>query len=143
MTITSDELADRALHQGVRVRSADIGHLHGLYDDDARCITLHVCLTDYQKRSTLAHEISHATWRDRPTRDRYEHERRERRADADAARTLIHPVDYARAEALVGSDPGALAVELDVSKWVILAWQREARHGRAWTQAQDADVERR
>ena len=42
--------------------------------------------------------------------------------------------DYvALAERLVGPDPGALAEELGVSKWVIEVWQREARVGREWT----------
>ena len=131
-----DVLHERVVLQGARVVWADLGsHRMGLYQDDMRKITLNLCLTGWQERSTLAHELSHATWRDRPVRNQVEHEARERRADAEAARTLINARDYEAAEAAVGPDVGALAVELGVSRWVVEAWQREADAGRGWTRA--------
>lgn len=133
---SSEQLMDRASAGGVRVSWADLHGRSGIYHDDLREIVLDVCLTDYQTRSVMAHELSHAHHRDRPTVSRQEHERRERRADADAARTLIAPDEYAFAEEMVGPDPGALAVELGVCRWVVEAFQREASHGRGWTCAQ-------
>lgn len=129
----TEQLHDRAQQRGVRVAWADLGRRRGLYEDDLDRITLNLCLTDYQEKSTLAHELSHAHWHDRPTASRTEHQRRERRANAEAARMLITAAEYARAEEAVGPDPGALAVELSVSRWVVEAWQREADAGRAWT----------
>lgn len=133
MTLTADDLLDLAAHNGVRVRSADLGEISGYYDDDTRCITLDICLATYQVRSTMAHELSHAKHRDRPVRQKDVHEARERRADADAARMLIDPLEYAAAEAFVGPHAGALAVELGVTRKVVLAFQREADLGRSWT----------
>lgn len=133
MPMTPDLVFEAAHRLGVRVEWADLGDRSGLYDDDRRTITLDPCLTERQAASTGAHELSHATWRDRPTRDRRLHQRRERRADGEAARTLVAPEEYARAEAIVGPDPAMLADELDVEPWVIEAWQREAEHGRGWT----------
>ena len=128
------DLLRRADVAGVKVRWRDLaGRHYGIYDDDRREIVLDVCLTDYQARSTLAHELSHADWRDRPTRDHHEHERRERRADAEAARALIRPAQYAEAERVHGPHPGAIATELGVCRWVVEAFQREAQHGRGWT----------
>lgn len=133
LTLTTDDLLDEAAHNGVRVLSTDLGERWGHYSDTERCIRLHVCMTDPQIRSTLAHELDHAAHRDRDTRDRDAHERRERRADATAARRLIDPKRYAEAERLVGPDARALAEELDVAPWVIETYQAEADLGRQWT----------
>ncbi|SNS42659.1 protein of unknown function [Micrococcales bacterium KH10] len=134
-TLRTDDLLDEAARNGVRVRQADLGERWGHYDDDARCITLNVTMTDPQVRSTLAHELDHAWHRDRTVHDPDEHRRRERRADATAARRLISPIEYAIAERMVGPDPRALADELDVAPWVIEVFQREADIGRKWTRA--------
>lgn len=132
-TPLTDPLTARTTVCGAQVEHVDLGERWGLYDDDARTIYLHHGLTSWQERSTLAHEASHAWHRDRPTTDPREHERRERRADADAARTLVTVAEYAAAEDEVGPDPGALAHHLGVSRWVIEAWQRAADIGRRWT----------
>lgn len=135
LTLTTDDLLDEAAHNGVRVLSTDLGELWGHYSDMERCIRLHVCMTDPQIRSTLAHELDHAEHRDRDTHDRRAHERRERRADATAARRLIDPTLYADAERIFGPDPRALAEELSVAPWVIEAYQVEADLGRRWTRS--------
>jgi len=41
--------------------------------------------------------------------------------------------DQVAVEAVVRSHSGALAAELDVSRWVIEAWEREAECGRGLT----------
>lgn len=105
----------------------------GGYIHQQRRIVVDHRLTGPQARSVLAHELSHASHGDTPPADPATRARQERRADADAARMLITPQAYAAAEQLVGPHPGALAVELDVARWVIDAWQREAAAGRAWT----------
>ncbi|ROR94020.1 uncharacterized protein DUF955 [Salana multivorans] len=133
MLTTPDAIFDAAHSLGVRVEWADLDDDHGIYDHERRTITLHLCLTGVQIVSTAAHEYSHAFHRDEPIRDRREHDRRERRADVEAARMLISPEEYARAERLVGPDAGAIAEELGVSRWVVETFQREAGHGRGWT----------
>ena len=130
---TSEDLMNRAEAGGLRVTWTDLRGRSGRYDDDRREILLDLCLTEYQTRSVMAHELSHAHWRDRPTACALEHERRERRADAEAARTLIEPAEYAEAERAHGPHVGAIASELGVCTWVVEAFQREARHGRGWT----------
>lgn len=130
---TSEDLMNRATAGGVRVTWTDLRGRSGRYDDDQREILLDLCLTEYQTRSVMAHELSHAAWRDQPTECPVEHERRERRADAEAARTLIEPAEYAAAERIHGAHPGGIAAELGVCRWVVEAFQREASHGRGWT----------
>ncbi|GAA2237362.1 hypothetical protein GCM10010401_06880 [Rarobacter faecitabidus] len=138
--LTVDDLLDLAAHNGVRVRSADLGEISGYYDDDSRCITLDICLATYQVRSTMAHELSHARHRDRPLREPRAHKVREERADAEAARMLISPEAYAMAEAEHGPHAGAIACELGVTRKIVLAFQREAALGRAWTRCDWAEV---
>lgn len=119
--------------RGVRVVKTGLNHRWGLYDDDHRTIYLNSSLTSWQELSTLAHELSHAHHRDRPTSNRRLHQAREHRADVEAAMTLINPLDYARAERYA-TDAGAIAAELGVSVWVVEAFAREADAGREWTQ---------
>lgn len=130
---TTGELLDQATSQGTTVEWANLGRRSGTYNHTQHRITLHTKLTSYQERSTLAHEISHAHWHDIHTTCPAESERMERRADAEAARNLITPAEYATAEAEVGSHIGALAEYLEVSTWVVEIWQREASYGRRWT----------
>ena len=46
--------------------------------------------------------------------------------DEEAARLVITPTAYRRAEQIAGPDPWALARELDLSPSLIVAWQRLA-----------------
>ncbi|MCL2464646.1 MAG: ImmA/IrrE family metallo-endopeptidase [Micrococcales bacterium] len=127
--LTSGDLYDRASGGGVGVRWADLGGRSGCYDDGERTITLNLCLTEEQTCSTMAHELSHARWHDQTPADRRARNRQEWRADDEAAHMLISTAEYAVAEMIVGPDPGALADELGVSRWVVEAWQAD-RDGR-------------
>jgi hypothetical protein len=134
--VTTDvtvELYEWCETEGVAVEWVHLDGISGHYDDESRTITLDLCLTSWQERSNLAHEVSHAVWRDRPSADRRLAEWAEARADAEAARHLITPEAYAAAEREVGPDPRALAVELHVCQWVVEAWQKAASAGRSWT----------
>jgi len=130
--ITPDFIYNAAAADGVRIRWADLGHRAGQYDDDQRIITLNLCLTAAQELSTAAHEWQHAIHRDRGDVPPHVVRAQEARADEGAARMLIDPEEYAAAERLVGSHPGALAAELGVCRWVVEAFQRATDHGRGW-----------
>ena len=104
------------------------GAAHGYYRDSERLIVLDLCLAESAEVSVLSHELGHAHYRDTGTDPR-----QEVRADRWAARRLIDPHEYARAEEMVGPHPGALAVELGVSRWVVETFQSEAAAGRGWT----------
>ena len=70
----------------------------------------------------LAHEYAHFVYDDGCSSAAHE-----RRAWEHAARMLITPADYARAERLVGSHPNAIAAELDLTSVVVRAWRRQHR----------------
>ncbi|MBM9432376.1 ImmA/IrrE family metallo-endopeptidase [Flaviflexus equikiangi] len=91
-------------------------HAHQLIVIDAR-------LSSRWQRCTLAHEAVHA-W--------YGHEgpcapETEAWVDERAAGLLVTEQAYARAEWLHGPDVHAIADELDVTPWVIEAFQRTLR----------------
>ena len=114
---------------GVRVVWTDLGGAaHGYYRDSERLIVLDLCLAESAEVSVLSHEIGHAHYGD------VGHDpAQEARADRWAARRLIDPAEYAQAEEMVGPHPGALAMELGVSRWVVETFQSEAAAGRGWT----------
>lgn len=104
---------------GLTVDWADLGHFRrGEYRDDERRILLNERLTHAQAVSTLAHELGHAYYGDRTSTPALE-----RRAWAYAARLMITPLAYARAESIVGEHPNALAAELGVSQRLVKAWR--------------------
>lgn len=108
---------------GLTVEWADLGDIRrGHYLDDTGTIVLNHRLTRAQMTATLAHEIGHAVFGDRSTVPRLE-----RRASEYGASLIITPRQYAAAEALVGSHPGALADELGVTPHLIEAWRRWAK----------------
>jgi len=70
------------------------------------------------QRVTLAHEMGHWHHGHDWSRD-HDVARDERQADQYAARLLIGAGDYARAEELCGTHPGALARELGVTRRLV------------------------
>lgn len=74
------------------------------------------------QRVTLAHEMGHWHHGHDWTID-HDRERDEREADTYAARLLISPAEYALAEHLVGSHPGAIAAELGVTRRLVQLWR--------------------
>lgn len=92
----------------------------GLWDHQARTIYLNRVLTSPQLAATLAHEYVHYLRGDTGPQPPHV----ERRVDEQAALMLISAGEYAQAEQIVGCNPGALAVELDTTLWVVHAWRR-------------------
>jgi Zn-dependent peptidase ImmA (M78 family) len=128
-------LLDLAWERGLTVewdpRLGD--YLRGLYDHASRTIILNSRLPVRALRCTLAHELGHAWYGHRWTGDPHADQRAEELADEHGTQLLIAPAEYARAERLVGPEAGALALELDVTVWMVRAWQSAARRGRSWT----------
>ena len=117
------ELIELCTAQGVRVEWADLGaHRHGQYQRRLRLIELNSRLVLRQLVPVLAHEYAHFVHDDGCSSAAHE-----RRAWEHAARMLITPADYARAERLVGSHPNAIAAELDLTSVVVRAWRRQHR----------------
>ncbi|MFC6344613.1 hypothetical protein ACFP8W_21705, partial [Nocardioides hankookensis] len=103
------ELVDLCASHGVRVEWADLGpHRQGQYRRQLRLIELNPGLVLRQLVPVLAHEYAHFVYDDSCSTLA-----RERRAWEHAARMLITPADYARAERLVGPHPNAIAAGLD------------------------------
>ena len=90
----------------------------GWYVDAERVVLMRPGLDPWNYRSTLAHELAHAYFRDDTSDPRIE-----RRADQWAAQMLITPPEYAAAEEEVGTSIGALAYHLDVTPAVISTWR--------------------
>lgn len=71
----------------------------------------------------IAHELGHAYHEDDFVDDHVRDARQEARADRWAVSALITAKAYEQAEALVGSHPGALAAELNVTVEFIHIWR--------------------
>ena len=100
------------------------GGLQGAYLPQQGVILLDHRLSGVQRRCVLAHEISHARHMDAGCRvDKWV----ERRADQEAAKMLIDPMEYAYAEAVYEGNVMGMARELNVLPWVITAY-RERLH---------------
>ncbi|WP_162819204.1 ImmA/IrrE family metallo-endopeptidase [Leifsonia aquatica] len=95
----------------------------GEYLDDERKIRIRANLTHTFEEEALYHEYAHALYRDRSCDPRLEH-----RALREAARLIIDPEAYARAE-IVNPNPLAIARELDVTLHMIEVYQRAVIHG--------------
>lgn len=93
--------------------------VHGFYEDAERSIYLNYYCRADQVIAALAHEIGHGIFGDRCSSEAIE-----RRADEAGASLVITRSEYARAERLVGPHPDALAIELEVTRDLILAWRR-------------------
>ncbi|WP_165164947.1 ImmA/IrrE family metallo-endopeptidase [Corynebacterium qintianiae] len=112
--ITNPDLARLAEGMGVRLQRHDNGP-KGMYVDTTRTITTRRGLSIAEYRSTLAHELGHAHYRDVPCRDPVRHARQERRADRWAARLLLDGVDVAGTLAWHGHHRAPAAYELEVT----------------------------
>ena len=91
----------------------------GMYIHDKRLILIRKGLDPWTYRSTLAHELAHAFYRD----DSHGDTRLERRADQWAAELLISKDEYKAAEIIHGSHLGAIAHELGVTPEVVETWR--------------------
>lgn len=96
----------------------------GRWIPECRLILIDNRLTARNEVCTLAHELGHAHHNHQPATKVQSARRLEEEADEYAASLLIRTDDYARAEALVGTHPGALAEVLDVNAQIAAAAQR-------------------
>lgn len=116
-------LVDLCAEHGVRIAWVDLGpHRHGQYKRRDRLIELNRTLVLRQLVPGLAHEYAHVVHDDACSTLAIE-----RRAWEYAARLLITPADYARAERVVGPHPLAIAAELDLTGTIVRAWRRQHR----------------
>ena len=123
-TTTEDMLIETAERFCVLRERRLHGDVQGLYLRESNLILLDCDLTSEQRCCVLAHEISHARHLDEGCRmDRWS----ERRADQEAAKMLIDPLEYAYAEAVYEGNVMGMARELNVLPWVIEAY-RERLH---------------
>lgn len=120
--ILTDALHALAERLGVHVQW-HTGGPKGLWVSTHRVITLREGMGHRKTRCTLAHELGHAVHNDLPPPDERTYRRQEVRADRWAAGALITTNAYEEAEALVGSHPGALALELGVTTHIIHTWR--------------------
>lgn len=93
--------------------------LQGGYDAGRNLIVVAGDLSPVQRRCVLAHEISHARHRDVGCKCSTA---TEKRADMEAARMLIDPVEYMTAERIYDNEI-QIAKELNVMPWVVRAYR--------------------
>lgn len=117
---TIRDLLEEAHRLGVSVQLAHLpDDLLGLYDHEERMITVDLGLTLPQKKDTLAHELGHCFYSDECSSGL-----NERRADRYAAKLLIDPFEYRRAE-LLNPDLAAIAAELGQTQRIVRIFQNE------------------
>ena len=98
--------------------------IQGVYVREKNLILLDTQLRGVQLRCVLAHEISHARHMDAGCHvDKWV----ERRADQEAAKMLIDPLEYVYAETIYEGNAMGMARELNVLPWVVEAY-RERLH---------------
>lgn len=119
-------LYDYAMELDVRIEYDDLTHLqrYGDFHLASRTIRLQHGLLYRRERSTLAHELAHATFSDEPSMLEHTNRRQEARADEWAAHFLIDPHEYRIAEEKCGNNTEAIAIELHVTKRLVEAYER-------------------
>lgn len=117
--MTLEDLISVVEATGITVRWAKFRNINAGWDDVERRIWLDERLEGVNAVCILAHEFAHALL----GHSTLESRQWERDADMVAARLLITPGDYARAEALHGGNVPALADELGVTRWVVAAFR--------------------
>lgn len=128
MTTDQELKLDRiARHLGVRVLpdlrgELQAGDIAGWFPRSRR-VLYKVDMPSPEILCSVAHELGHAYHGDECVDGHLRHARQEARADRWAVRALICPSAYEKAEALVGSHPGALAHELNVTVEFVHIWR--------------------
>ena len=107
---------------GVQLVHHDTGP-KGFYVDATRTISTRRGLSIRAYRSTLAHELAHATYRDVPTGNGHYDQRQELRADRWAAKALICPQAFEDAYRWHAGHMPAIADELEVTHHILATWR--------------------
>lgn len=98
----------------VRLAHHDTGPL-GWYSPSLQTISTRRGLTIADYKSTLAHELGHAVYRDQHTGHGHFDRKQETRADRFAARLLIDPEQLATSAAFYRDNLPAIANDLDIT----------------------------
>ena len=106
---------------GVRLQRHDNGP-KGFYHHPTRTISTRRGLSIQAYKSTLAHELAHATYGDEPTGNGHYDRRQEARADRWAANALISPEAFADAYVWHRGHLPAIADELEVTQHILDIW---------------------
>lgn len=106
---------------GVQLVRHDNG-IKAWYHHPTRTISTRRGLSIQAYKSTLAHELGHATYRDTPTGNGHYDQRQERRADQWAANVLIDPKAFEDAYIWHGGDLRAVADDLEVTRHLLDVW---------------------
>lgn len=113
-------LAEAAHDEGLTILERPLPHgLSGAYDLRAGIIYLRRGLSMPHQVAVLAHELEHHRRGD----DGHQGEATEARINQAVARWLISPAEYALAERITGGHSGAIALELDLPRWVVSAYR--------------------
>lgn len=117
--MTENELILACQAIGVHVVFLPLRGVAGGYVHELRLIIVDSTLPPSQQRAVLAHEYVHALCGHEGVQD----QGTEAWVDCRAARLLVSPVEYALAERFYGGDVVAIAEELDVAVWVVVAYR--------------------
>lgn len=118
--LTLRDLIDEARDLGYTVERARMVHRLGVCDTHQRTIFLDHRLNDERARFILAHELGHA----RRGHDGHMDKHTENTLDEEAARRIIDPGAYARAEAIWEDDDMRLAEEIETCTEAVRAYRR-------------------
>lgn len=114
-------LLQQAASLGIRVTRCPLPHgRRGEYRHTSRHIFLSSQLSEVQTVAALQHELIHAERGD----DGIQTRRVERKVEEETALRLIRPGEYVIAEGMHGGNVGAIAIELDVTPSVVVAYRR-------------------
>ena len=117
---------------GVRLVRHD-GGAPGYYHHPTRTISTRRGMSARQYRSTLAHELGHATYRDVPQSNGHYTRRQEQRADRFAARLLITMEAFQDAHAWCGDHLPSVAEELEVNQSILKTWiEQHKKEAEQW-----------
>lgn len=109
---------------GVQLVKHDNGR-KGWYCDKTRTISTRRGLSIQAYKSTLAHELAHATFRDVPTGNGHYDHRQELRADRWAASVLVDPAAFEDAYIWHHGHLSAIADELEITHHILDVWLNE------------------
>ena len=119
--MTCPDLHRYAEQIGVRLVKHDTGG-KGWYHHPTRTISTRRGLSIQAYKSTLAHELAHATYGDVPTGNGHYDQRQEARADQWAANNLISPEMFEEAYIWHGGHLPAIADDLEVTHHLLNVW---------------------
>lgn len=119
-------LAEAAHDEGLAILECPLPrNLMGAYDLRSGVIYLRKGLTVSHHVAALAHELEHHYRGD----DGHQDAVTEARINQAVARALISPTEYALAERITGGHTGAIALELDLPRWVVSAYRKQLWQG--------------